>query len=186
MPEKDIKNNHAEEANIEDKSAPEAGLSNQNGNGTDLPRAKADGEELKKERDEYLDGWKRAKAELINYKNDEMKRMNEVIRFAGEDITRDMISVLDSFDLCIASLNENDQGVAKGVYMIRTQMEDVLKKKGMERIIVSVGHPFDPALHEAISAVESDKPPGTVIEEIEKGYTWNGKLIRPARVVVAK
>jgi molecular chaperone GrpE len=143
-------------------------------------------EKIEKEREEYLDGWKRAKAELINYKNDELKRMNEIVRFAGEDIIRDMISVLDSFDLCISSLSDNDQGVAKGVYMIRTQMEDSLKKKGLERIIVSVGRPFDPALHEAVSAIESDKPSGTVIEEIEKGYMLNGKLLRPARVVVAK
>jgi molecular chaperone GrpE len=179
MPEKDIKNNHAEEANIKDKSIPEEDVLH----GSEI---EADGEKLKKERDDYLDGWKRAKAELINYKNDELKRMNEIIRFAGEDITREMIGILDSFDLCIASLNKDEQNVAKGIYMIRTQMEDALKKRGLERIIVSVGHPFDPALHEAISAVESDKPPGTVIEEIEKGFTWNGKLIRPARVVVAK
>jgi molecular chaperone GrpE len=145
-----------------------------------------DMEKIKKEKDEYLDGWKRAKAELINYKNDELKRMNEIVRFAGEDIVREMIGVLDNFDLCISSLSDNDQNTAKGIYMIRTQMEDSLKKKGLERIIVSVGHQFDPALHEAISAIESDKPPGTVIEEIEKGYMWNGKLLRPARVVVSK
>ena len=179
MPEKDIKNNHAEEANMENKSAPEADLSRRE-------FTEADVKKMEKERDEYLDGWKRAKAELINYKNDELKRMNEIIRFAGEDITRDMIAVLDSFDLCIASLSEDDQSLAKGVYMIRTQMEDALKKRGLERIIVSVGHPFDPGLHDAISAVESDKPPGMVIEEIEKGYTWNGKMVRPARVVVSK
>ncbi|MFA4999540.1 MAG: nucleotide exchange factor GrpE [Parcubacteria group bacterium] len=148
--------------------------------------AGTENEKLKRERDEYLDGWKRAKAELINFKNDELKRMNEIIRFAGEDIVRDMIGILDSFDLCIASLGEKDQTVAKGVHMIRSQMEDSLKKKGLERIIVSVGYPFDPALHEAISTIESNESSGTVIEEIEKGYTWNGKLLRPARVIVAK
>jgi len=141
---------------------------------------------IKKEKDEYLDGWKRAKAELINYKNDELKRMNEIIRFAGEDIVREMIGILDSFDLCISSLSDNDQNIAKGIHMIRTQMEDSLKKKGLERIIVSIGNQFDPTLHEAISAIESDKPSGTVIEEIEKGYMWNGRLLRPARVVVSK
>jgi molecular chaperone GrpE len=141
---------------------------------------------MERERDEYLDGWKRAKADLINYKNEELARMNEVIRFAGEDMVRDMITVLDSFDLCIASLGKEDKASAKGIHMIRTQMEDILKKKGLERIIVSVGHPFDPALHEAISVMESDKPSGTVIDEVEKGYLWNGKMLRPARVVVSK
>ncbi len=146
-----------------------------------------DKDNLQKERDEYLDGWKRAKAELINYKNDELKRMSEVIRFAGEDIVRDMIVVLDSFDLCIASLNKQHQStVTKGVYMIRSQIEDMLKRRGLERIIVSIDRQFDPALHEAIATVESDKLSGTIIKEIEKGYMWNGKLLRPARVVVAK
>ena len=140
-----------------------------------------------KECDEYLDGWKRAKAELINYKNDEFKRMSEIIRFAGEDIIRDMVVILDSFDLCIVSLNKHNESVAaKGIYMIRSQMEDMLKKRGLERIIVSVDRQFDPALHEAISAIESDKPSGIIIQEIEKGYMWNGKLLRPARVVVSK
>jgi molecular chaperone GrpE len=141
---------------------------------------------IEQERDEYLDGWKRAKAELINYKNDELKRINEIIRFAGEDIVREMVEILDSFDLCISSLADSDQSTAKGIHMIRTQMEDTLKKRGLERIIVSVGNQFDPSLHEAISVIESDKPSGTVIEEIEKGYMWNGKLLRPSRVVVSK
>ena len=175
MSKQDFKNNLSEEKdveNIENITIP------------DLPET--DEEKIKKEREEYLDGWKRAKAELINYKNDELKRVSEIIRFAGEDIARDMVEILDSFDLCIASLSTDNQSLAKGVYMIRTQLEDLLKKRGMERIIVSVGHQFDPGLHEAISTIQSDKPPGIVIEEIEKGYTWNGKLLRPARVVVSK
>ncbi len=175
MSKQDFKNNLSEEKdveNIENITIP------------DLPET--DEEKIKKEREEYLDGWKRAKAELINYKNDELKRVSEIIRFAGEDIARDMVEILDSFDLCIASLSADNQSLAKGVYMIRTQLEDLLKKRGMERIIVSVGHQFDPGLHEAISTIQSDKPPGIVIEEIEKGYTWNGKLLRPARVVVSK
>jgi len=183
MPEKDIENNLAEEANIENQPADLSPLRGVKG---EAIRAKEEADRLKKENEEYLDGWKRAKAELINYKNDELKRMNEIIRFAGEDMIRDMIGILDSFDLCIAALNNEDQNAAKGIYMIRTQMEDALKRKGLERIMVSVGREFDPALHEAISAVESESPPGTVIEEIEKGYTWNGKLIRAARVVVSK
>lgn len=143
-------------------------------------------EKIKQEREEYLDGWKRAKAELINYKSDELKRISEIARFAGEDIICDVINVLDSFDLCIVAINEKDPSIAKGVYMIRTQLEDLLKKRGLERIMVSVGHIFDPALHEAISTVSSDKPSGTIIDEMEKGYMWHGKLLRPARVVIAK
>ena len=140
-----------------------------------------------KERDEYLDGWKRAKADLINYKKDEAKRFEAVIKFSNESLIRDLINVLDSFDLALVALeNEADSKKEKGLYLIRQQLEDILKQNGLERIIISVGQPFDPALQEAVAEVESDKPSGTIIEEVERGYLLNGKLIRPARVKVSK
>ena len=146
-----------------------------------------------KERDEYLDGWKRAKADLINYKKDETKRFESVVMFSNESLVRELINVLDSFDLALAALGQPQKnadktqiGAEKGLYLIRQQLEDILKKVGLERIIVSVGQSFDPGLQEAIALIESDKPAGTVIEEVEKGYLLNGKLIRPARVKVAK
>jgi molecular chaperone GrpE len=149
--------------------------------------AVSDIEVLKKEREEYLDGWKRAKADLVNYKNEEMTRLKEISRFASEDILRDIVVVLDSFDLGIAAVADSDESPAhKGMYMIRTQLEDVLKKRGLERMINPIGHPFDPALHEAIASVESEKESGTVVDEVEKGYLLHGKVLRPARVVVAK
>ncbi|MEK7548987.1 MAG: nucleotide exchange factor GrpE [Patescibacteria group bacterium] len=142
-------------------------------------------EKCQKEKEEYLDGWKRAKADLINYKKEEAKRFEGISRFSQEILIRDLINVLDSFDLALSAL-EKEGKAEKGVYLIRTQMEDILRGSGLERIIVSVGQPFDPALQEAIVAVESDKSPDTVVEEIERGYLLRGKLIRPARVKVAK
>ena len=140
-----------------------------------------------KEREEYLDGWKRAKADLINYKKDETKRFEAVIKFSNEGLTRDLVNVLDSFDLALVALeNEADSKKEKGLYLIRQQLEDILKQNGLERIIISIGQPFDPSLQEAVAEIESDKPSGIIIEEIERGYLLNGKLIRPARVKVAK
>lgn len=140
-----------------------------------------------KERDEYLDGWKRAKADLINYKKDEAKRFEAIVKFSNESLVRELINVLDSFDLALIALeNEADSKKEKGLYLIRQQLEDILKQNGLERIIISVGQPFDPALQEAVAEVESDKPSGTIIEEVERGYLLNGKLIRPARVKVSK
>lgn len=138
-----------------------------------------------KERDEYLDGWKRAKADLANYKKDEAKRFMEVVQFANEELVREMINILDSFDLGLAVL-EKDGKAEKGMYLIRAQLEDVLRKRGLERIAVFVGQSFSPTLQEAVAEVESDKPSGTIIEEVERGYLLNGKLIRPARVKIAK
>lgn len=143
--------------------------------------------QCEKERDEYLDGWKRAKAELANYKKDESKRFEAVVKFANESLIRELVSVLDSFDLALIALeNEGDQKTQKGLFLIRQQLEDMLRQNGLERVIISVGQPFDPAREEAIATTESEKPSGTVVEEVEKGYLLNGRLIRPARVKVAK
>ncbi|MEK7481887.1 MAG: nucleotide exchange factor GrpE [Patescibacteria group bacterium] len=138
-----------------------------------------------KEKDEHLDGWKRAKADLINYKKDEAKRFETMIKFSQEAMIRDLIAVLDSFDLAVLAL-EKEGKAEKGIYLIKSQLEDNLKKYGLEKVLVSVNQPFDPNLQEAIAAVESDKPSSTVIEEVERGYLLHGKLIRPARVKVSK
>ncbi len=142
-------------------------------------------EKLKKERNEYLDGWQRAKADLINYKKDEMKRFEMFARLANEELMRELIIILDSFSLAIDAL-EKDGKVEKGVYMIKAQLEDTLKKFGLGKITVNVGEQFNPAYQEVISVVDSKKESGIILEEIETGYMLNGKLIRPARVKVAK
>ena len=138
-----------------------------------------------REREEYLDGWKRAKAELLNYKKDEAKRLEIVVKLANEGLVNDLLGVLDSFDLGLAALEK--EGLAqKGMYLIRSQLEDILKSYGLERIVISRDQAFDPARQEAIVEVESDKPTGTVIEEVGKGYLLNGRVIRPARVKISK
>ena len=143
--------------------------------------------DYEKQRDEYLDGWKRAKADLINYKKDESKRFEAIVKFANEAIVRDLIMVLDSFDLALATLGgDEDSKTQKGLYLIRRQLEDILKLSGLKKIIISAGQQFDSGLQEAVAEIESDKTSGTIIEEVEKGYTLHGKLIRPARVKIAK
>jgi len=142
-------------------------------------------DKCQKEKDEYLDGWKRAKADLINYKKDEAKHFETIAKFSQEAIIKDLIMVLDSFDLALAAL-EKENKAENGIYLIRTQLEDILKQHGLERVIISVHQPFDPSLQEAIVSIDSDQPSGTVIEEVERGYLLHGKLVRPARVKVTK
>jgi len=147
-----------------------------------------DGElkQFKKECDEYLDGWKRAKADLINYKRDELKRLEQVVHFASEDIMRDMITVLDSFDLALASMKKDDPA-EKGVYLIRSKLEKVLKGKGLNKINVEIGDKFDPTYHEAIGVIENESGKSeTIAEELETGYTLHKKVIRAARVKIYK
>ena len=154
-------------------------------NNDDKKEELKDLEGLKKQCEEYLNGWKRAKADLINYQKDEQKRLDDIVKFSNWDLVRDLVTVLDSFDLAIVAL-EKEGKVEKGVYMIRSQLEDALKRRGLERILVTVGQTFDPSLHEAIGEVESDQPVGAVAEEIERGYLLSGRVIRPARVQLSK
>ncbi len=138
-----------------------------------------------KQRDEYLAGWQRAKADFLNYRKDEAARFEQMIRFANEDLLEELIEVLDSFDLGLQAL-EKKGPVEKGVYMIRSKLEDVMKQRGVERISVKVGEKFDPSLAEAIVEAESEQPSGTIVEVIENGYKLNGKILRPARVKVSR
>jgi molecular chaperone GrpE len=137
------------------------------------------------EREEYLNGWKRAKADLINYQKEEAKRLEEFAKFSSLRVLEDLIPVLDSFDLAI-SMMEKEGTTEKGVYMIRTQLEDVLKKQGLERVPFQAGALFDPKLHESVGEIESTHPPGTLAEEIERGYSMQGRVVRPVRVKLAK
>lgn len=177
-----------EEKNIDytpdDAKNPEVG--NSLPGADDISELKRKVELLGKEKDEYLNGWRRAKADLANYKNEELRRLEEVAKFGTEDMIRDVVRVLDSFDLALAALEKEGKG-DKGIYLIRAQLEDALTRRGVERIVITVGAPFDPALEESIGEVESkEAASGMVAEEIERGYLIHGKVLRPARVRLVK
>lgn len=140
---------------------------------------------ITKERDEYLQGWQRARADFANYKKQEVDRLAEALRYSAEEIVLDLVRVLDSFDLGLAAL-EKDGKAEKGMYMIRAQLEDALKRRGLERIVLRPGDPFDPAVAESIGEMVAELPPGSIAEEIEPGYRLLGKVVRPARVRLAK
>jgi molecular chaperone GrpE len=141
--------------------------------------------ELEKQRDEYLAGWQRAKADFLNYKKEELKHLEDVSRYGNAELMKDLIAVLDNFDLALRTL-EKEGSVEKGIYLIRTQIEDILKKRGLVNIDVKEGDVFDPAIAEALAEVPSDKSEGTIIEVIERGYRLHEKVLRPARVIVSK
>lgn len=138
-----------------------------------------------KERDEYLNGWKRAKADLANHKKEEETRALEIVRFSRESIMAEILNVLDSFDLGLMSWKGEGED-KKGMEMIHLQLEDTLKKFGLERIKVVQNDNFNPTLHECIAVLESDGESGKILEEVSKGYTMHGKVVRPARVKVTK
>jgi len=148
-------------------------------------------EELKQKCEEYLNGWKRERADFLNYKKDEMERIGQFMKYANEEIILKLLPVLDN--LCLAVQHVKDEGVMQ----IKKQMEDFLAKEGIQPI-EAIGKNFDPALMESVGTAEekpASVPPerdfgeakeGIVAEEVQRGYTMHGKLIRPAKVRVTK
>jgi len=138
--------------------------------------------------DEYLDHLRRLKAEFENYKKREEKQRVEFIRFANEQLITELLPVMDSFDRALNGVHasHNLDSFLSGVELIRKQLEDVLIKNGLGRI-ETVGHLFDPRVHEAIMQVESEEYlEETVTQELRKGYVFNNRVIRPAQVAVSK
>jgi molecular chaperone GrpE len=132
-----------------------------------------------KEKQDYLDGWQRAKADFINYKKEEETRLKDVSRFAKENVILEILPVIDSFAMAEASSSSND-----GLSNIFKQFLSILKRNGLEEMDPK-GQDFNPSFHEAIEMVSSEKEnEGKVVEVVQKGYLLNGKIIRPARVKV--
>src|ERR1700680_5080957 len=99
----------------------------------DIKKLKELLERSEAEKEQYLGGWQRAKADYLNYKKEEQVRLSEIAKYTNEDLLREMVTVLDNFDLGLQAL-EKVGPVEKGVYMIRAQIEDILKKRGLEKI----------------------------------------------------
>lgn len=145
-------------------------------------------EETEKLKQEYLAGWQRARAELINYKREEMERIGGLIEIAKETLIFDFLPILDNFDAAEKFLSEKEkenQNI-KGLLQIKHQILEFLKKNGVEEI-KSVGEKFNPVFHEVVGEIETDEfETGTIVEEIQKGYKIKDKILRPAKVKVAK
>ncbi len=140
---------------------------------------------LEREKEEYLNGWKRAKADIINYKKDEAQRLENFAKFSNEMLVSELITVLDSFELSLSMIAESDPA-RKGAVLIKSQLEDLLRKHGLERIQIKLGDPFDTNLEEAVGDANSAEPPGTIAEEVSGGYKLHGKVIRATRVKISK
>ena len=192
MPEKDknlgedpkkTSSDKSDEIEGEEASSPDVSKEKASGEGKNI---ESELKEVKESRDEYLEGWKRAKADLINYKGEELKRLEHVVQFANEDMIRDLVTVLDSFELALASMKDGDPS-EKGVYLIKIKLEECLRKRGLEKIEIETGDAFDPTYHEAIGVVEDASAKSeTVAEELEAGYILHEKVIRPAKVKIFK
>lgn len=126
-------------------------------------------------------------ADFENYKRQTVRREQEVRERAVRGLLEELFPVLDNFERAVlAAEKTNDvQSLKIGVEYILQQFQEALKNNGAEPI-EALGKPFDPALHDAVEESESEEKPGTVIEDQLRGYLFNGQVLRPSRVRVAK
>ena len=145
-------------------------------------------QKLIEERDSLQDRLLRRQAEFENYRKRADRERNEYVQSASAELVRELLNVLDSFDLAIR--NASSEGSAgedmlRGLDLVYKQFLDTLGRFGL-KAIEAKGQTFDPNFHQAISTVPSDEAPeNTVVEEFRRGYTLNGKLLRAAMVSVS-
>jgi len=152
-----------------------------------LDKANRKLEEYKKRSEENLAGWKRTKADFVNYRNNQKRYLEDFKKYANEDIIMKLLPTIDSFELSTRHLPDDlkDSDWAKGILCIKNQFDNFLKEVKVEKI-KSIGEKFDPRLFESVGEEESDREEGVVVEEVQGGYKMFGKVIRPAKVKISK
>ena len=136
------------------------------------------------ERDELKDLLLRRQAEFDNFRKRSERERSEYLQYAGMELVRDLLPVLDDFDRAL-KVECGSPDYVKGVEMIYSRMYETLKKMGLEPV-ESVGKQFDPHVHQAVERVETqDAEDGTVLAEFQRGYLFKGKMLRPSMVKVA-
>lgn len=140
------------------------------------------------EKDEYLTGWQRARADLVNVRRDAEAQIAERTKTANRALIESLLSVFDSFDMAMRgkSWDAVDQTWKAGMAQIHSQLLSILKSHGAEPFETD-GTAFDPAKHEPLRMEKrDDAEPHTVIETLSKGWMLHGKVLRPAKVVVSE
>jgi molecular chaperone GrpE len=149
--------------------------------GDPLAQAQAEAAKLK-------DAWLRTAADFDNFRKRTRKELEDARRTGREDLLRALLPVFDNLERAIqsAARTSDVKAMTDGLTMVQRQFIDALGREGIARV-TTVGRPFDPGVHEAIQQVEtSDHAPGTVLAEVQPGYTQGDRLVRAAMVVVAK
>jgi molecular chaperone GrpE len=144
--------------------------------------------EKEKEAAANYDKYLRAIAELENYKKRAAKEKTEIIKYGKEDVIKDILPFLDSLDRALehAASSTDIQAFKEGIKLIQDQLLCCLKKHGVEAIECT-GKEFDPNFHEAMMQIDSeDHEENKVINDFQRGYLLNGRLLRPSRVSVCK
>ena len=142
-------------------------------------------DKLKAERDALLDRLARLQAEFDNARKRAVREQQDFREFAAADVIKNILPILDSFELALKAGGDSSD-FRNGIELIYRQFQDALQKIGVQPI-VAVGQPFDPRVQEAIEMVDTtDVPDHHVLEELQRGYKYKERMLRPAMVRVAR
>jgi len=153
--------------------------------------AASETEKLRAERDALLDRLARLQAEFDNARKRAVREQQEFREYAAADVIKNFLPILDSFERALkaggdSNSNSNSNEFRNGIELIYRQFEDALQKIGVQPI-VSVGQPFDPRVHEAVEMVDTTEVPDHhVLDELQRGYKYKERMLRPAMVRVAR
>jgi molecular chaperone GrpE len=133
------------------------------------------------------DKFVRERADLENYRKRVQREKEEILKYGNESLLLEILPVIDSMERALSHASEEPHvAVIEGVRLTHAMLLSTLKKFGVTPIETSSGSPFDPAFHQAMHQVETTElPPNTVVEELQKGYLLNDRLLRAALVSVA-
>jgi len=144
--------------------------------------------EVQETADKNFDLYVRSQAEIDNSKKRFQRDKAELCKFSNESLIKKLLSVGDNLEKAVAH-SENDNSLdalREGVELTLKGLMDTLEREGLESV-KALDEPFDPNFHEAVSELKDNSvKPGTVIQELQKGYILNQRLIRPAMVIVSK
>lgn len=143
---------------------------------------------LTAERDEYLDHLRRLQAEFDNYRKRVRRESDEQRLRAGEDVVQSLLPVVDNMGRALEAAAKHEEGqLVAGLQLVAGQLDDALAAHGLAEVPTAVGDPFDPTVHEAVMTQASDDhDEGVVLQVMERGYLLHGRLLRPAKVIVAR
>jgi len=151
--------------------------------------AASETEKLRAERDALLDRLARLQAEFDNARKRAVREQQEFREYAAADVIKNFLPILDSFERALKAggdSSSNSNEFRNGIELIYRQFQDALQKIGVQPI-VSVGQPFDPRVHEAVEMVDTTEVPDHhVLDELQRGYKYKERLLRPAMVRVAR
>ncbi|WP_288851216.1 nucleotide exchange factor GrpE [uncultured Mitsuokella sp.] len=167
-----------------EEEAPEAAAAADAAMQEEIEALKGQVDGLNKDLQEKKDRLLRLQADFDNFRRRSAKEREEISAVVTQNFCKDMLPLLDNFERAMAAETKDVEAFQKGVEMIFTQFQEILKKNGLEHI-EAVGQKFDPNFHQAVMRVEDpEKEDDTVAQELQKGYMVKGRVIRPSMVQV--